>query len=525
MARAGASPRRLHAKFLALYATLVVFVASLNFLCSDVSREGRSSDHGFLPQQGSARDGRLRELFDAALAQTTAILYRRSPADLEYWRSQRPPLVYIYDTIADEYSDVATVSACVDERHGVQPGALTNATGVPLPPWRNCRWRPAICESTVHRPYTRKQGEFRADKHNFNQDVAYLARFVEAYPAAYKTRDPTRADVFLVPFPILSFCLCHRDFLAKSDRCRADFDRIERDVAAKLVHRRNRSYAARHLFLYGADRWKGDKKLDRLTKGGLALSLGPVHAANPTSGELAVPYICPSADLQPRAVHDRPRAWWTRDRPFALGAAFGTSRGLSERQEFLARAKEFVGTSLGGKNHSIRDLRKGRGRMSRINFSHLYRNSTFCLILKGDFCAQKRFFEALLNGCIPVVPTYRNGTHGIGTHVYDETCDVASTYPFSRGSLTPGDGGGVDMLSDVVLTFEGEKCGYPCMREPMKRLLSNWTALQERQLRLREYALLSSFGLTDASYGYPDAFMAFVVALRHKVWHLRKVGG
>ena len=458
------------------------------------------SDERFVPNHDSAeKDHSTEQMFDAALSKTTSMLYRHS-AELDYWMAQPAPAVYVYDHISAEYSDVANVSACVDRRHGTGPDDGKDSRREPFPPWNNCRWQPSICENT-HAPRSPKQEEFLSHKNNYNQDVAYLERFENTYP--YKTTDPSQADLFLVPFPIKSFCLCRKDFKKHKPRCMADFDQIQRNVMDKLTHRRNHS--SKHVFLYGADQWM-DKRLDRLTEAGLSISLGPVKKSK--SGWIAVPYISSSAMVQPRTIYDRPREWWTRDRRFALGAAFGTPKKLIDRRKFIQHPEQHVGISIAGKNNSIHDL--GLGRTAFFNFGQLYRNSTFCLVLAGDNCPQKRFFEVILNGCIPILPTY-------GPHYARGGCHVESTYPFSKGSMLPGDGG-VDM-TNIILTYDGKDCGFPCLREPMERLLSNQTALHEHQLRLREYAMLSSFGFSNESYGYPDAFMGTIVALRHKIWH------
>merc|ERR1712183_567426 len=100
-------------------------------------------------------------------------------------------------------------------------------------------------------------------------------------------------------------------------------------------------------------------------------------------------------------------------------------------------------------------------------------------------------------------------------------CKYLTTYPFAKGTLLYEDNdSGMDM-EDVILTYNGT-CGLPCMKEPLERLLSNQTALRERQWKLREYAMLSSFALENESLEYPDAFMATIVSLRHKLW--RRMG-
>jgi hypothetical protein len=143
---------------------------------------------------------------------------------------------------------------------------------------------------------------------------------------------------------------------------------------------------------------------------------------------------------------------------------------------------------------------------------------TFSFQLPGDECSQKRFFDAILNGCIPVAKLLDDGK-GMPRFVA-WNCVVSFTYPFSQGSILGGRSkttkAGIDMFG-IVLTYDGE-CGFDCMRAPMERLLSNETALREHQLRLRDYAMLIGFGLSEESYEYPDAFMATMVSMRHKLW-------
>lgn len=165
--------------------------------------------------------------------------------------------------------------------------------------------------------------------------------------------------------------------------------------------------------------------------------------------------------------------------------------------------------------------------LDQSNHMPTMQHTTLILQLMGDGCAQKRFFDVILNGCIPVVAIFHDDGGGESS-LLKEGCKVSRTYPFSKPynsvsgrsvNTTTSDGFGLDLL-DIVITYNGT-CGMACMKEPMERLMNNQTALRQHQLRLHEYAILSSFGLEEESYQYPDSFMATVVSLRRQLWHQR----
>ena len=67
-------------------------------------------------------------------------------------------------------------------------------------------------------------------------------------------------------------------------------------------------------------------------------------------------------------------------RPFAMGAAFGIPKTTKERANFLNNYTKFIGTSMEGKPHSIHGSPQRDSTF--IDFMSLYRNSTFCLIVR-----------------------------------------------------------------------------------------------------------------------------------------------
>jgi hypothetical protein len=163
------------------------------------------------------------------------------------------------------------------------------------------------------------------------------------------------------------------------------------------------------------------------------------------------------------------------------------------------------------------------------NITHVYRNSILCPILPGDGCAQKRFFDVILNGCIPLVPIFESSKHEKREFPYSffghQECSTRITYPFAKGTFWRSKTAGLDIM-DFVLPYDGTCC-LKCMADPIVKMMANKTALQELRLRLRRYASLATFRLSseddhidDESYHFPDAFTAALVSVRHYLWNL-----
>lgn len=139
--------------------------------------------------------------------------------------------------------------------------------------------------------------------------------------------------------------------------------------------------------------------------------------------------------------------------------------------------------------------------------------------MPGDGCAQKRFFDTLLNGCIPLVPLFPSSDKDAPfSFHHTKGCSTRITYPFAKGTFFRDADAGFDIL-DMVATFNGT-CGFPCLRSALIDLVSNTSMLHEKQNRMRDYATVIRFGLTQNSNDHPDVFSALMVRLRHHAWHI-----
>lgn len=458
-----------------------------------------------------------------AILATTRLLYRDSPpAVQQFWLSQPPPKVYIYDTIPATFSDVQVISECVDRTFLGE-----NISDVWVTRKQNCRWRPTICDDhTVARKF--KQEMFVYYRYNYNMDVTILDKF-HRYP--HQTKNPSEADLFVVPYPHKSHCLCHKNFRHYSAKCAVAFEDIHSNVMQNLhlwkVPATSIPYSQeRHVFFYGADWLQELRSFRAATANSITLSLGPVLPCDKTlekpCGHVTVPYVATDRDFQP-PMWSEPASVWTPsvDRPYLLAASLGSPKGLQLRREFLQNWSSWIGEAINGKPHAIVDMGAERvgTKPASQQFMQLYRNSTVCLILPGDGCAQKRFFDTLLNGCIPMVPLFPSNDKDSPFSFYRANrCSTRITYPFAKGTFFRDPDAGFDIL-DMVVTFNGT-CGLSCLRSALIDLVSNSSMLQEKQNRLRDYTTVIRFGLTHDSNDYPDAFSSLMVRLRHHAWHI-----
>jgi hypothetical protein len=139
----------------------------------------------------------------------------------------------------------------------------------------------------------------------------------------------------------------------------------------------------------------------------------------------------------------------------------------------------------------------------------------------------KRFFDVILNGCIPLVPLFYESSNALpypSSHdnpTWFVVTNVLATYPYAKDLQFRGDRvAGVDWLNDMMVTFNAT-CGAPCARKAMDRVLSDTSELQRLQGNIKKYAPLFCYGLEHNMYRHVDAFYALLVNIRHYLYSLR----
>ena len=431
---------------------------------------------------------------DDVWRQTTQILYQNS-SHLDEWLAKPPIKLYIYDTLAEEFS-VEAVSTCINNKFNADKS-------------NNCGWDPVVCNenSSGSYPY------FNLYRTNFNNDVVLLKRFLRY---EYITKNPSEADIFIVPYPHKSHCICRQKSHTKA-MCVYSYKLVEKEVIGKLDF--YNAYPSKHLFILGSDWDLANPPLRK--KSILQLSLGPADGCrkrgkgpSANCGSLVVPYVNTDFEYQPKQLAELSESWWLdRERHYGLTAIMGTPAHLKVRVVFYQNATRMLGDNIGGMPIHLSTNGNDRNLKRHDIAMNIYRNSTFCPILPGDDCAQKRFFDVILSGCIPVVLRYPSDEKGWPSWFARGECSIRRAYPFGRGSFFNDENAGIDYRTFVVEI--DDDCGLECMKPKLEELMSKPDTVRLLRRNLMSFARLLSYGLDEASYGYIDAFSALLVTLRH----------
>ena len=442
--------------------------------------------------------------FYRAVTEATQLLYRDSSSLLQ-WVTQPLPRIYVYENIPDDWSDPWEVSNCVDHALGNDENDDKKV----------CSWQPQVCQDTAV-PFNTTN----TLRYNYNSDVGLLELF-RKYPS--RTDDPAKADLFVVPYPYWSHCLCSRTrkrfYKTPLDECPYDFSTMDKNIQLPHWTEKNKN---RHLWILGVE-WDLIKEDEFLNKLGVSLTVGaaPCKASNKVSPcpVIVHPYFSTGVGYQPNKLLTK--SWWKKplsERKYAVAAVHSTPDGLEYRKAFYD-SKDEIGEEIGGKRVILDHI--GTDLPQMTNVVQLYRSSIFCPILPGDHAVQRRFFDVILNGCIPVVPVwYRSRSAGWPSAHQKFGPSVSASYPYARGLPFFGDrDAGIDYVSDLMVTFNAT-CGMPCFRKEVEKVMANTTELQRLQENLQTYAPLFTYGLQDAAYSSMDAFAALIVSLRHYVMSL-----
>jgi hypothetical protein len=148
---------------------------------------------------------------------------------------------------------------------------------------------------------------------------------------------------------------------------------------------------------------------------------------------------------------------------------------------------------------------------------NLYRESIFCPVFRGDTPDQKRFFDVILSGCIPVVMAHYWQQEGSKLTSYFAPGVPNPTFlPWAKGSFGEKyPNMGVD-YSKLVVEIEETGCPYlDCMPSILEGWLKDPAALLEKQKEVAKYACLFSFGMQQNTFQYVDAMSTLLVRAGH----------
>jgi hypothetical protein len=202
------------------------------------------------------------------------------------------------------------------------------------------------------------------------------------------------------------------------------------------------------------------------------------------------------------------------NRTYALAARLGVTPVLYDRMDFVQHhAQRLQREGIAGRPVSIHTL---QARNAMHAATEIYRQSIFCLVLAGDECHQKRFFDILASGCIPVVLEHAesdeaNWTTWFRTH----RCSRRRVYPYSRGIFFGDSEAGIDYTKLVVRISHLDQ-----LQSTLNDLIVHQPrVIAQFQHNIAKYAPLLQYDLLKP-HSKVDAVSAFLVTLQHYLHQL-----
>mmetsp|Transcript_3126 Transcript_3126/g.6885 ORF Transcript_3126/g.6885 Transcript_3126/m.6885 type:complete len:559 (-) Transcript_3126:207-1883(-) len=340
---------------------------------------------------------------------------------------------------------------------------------------------------------------------NVHADIAIIDLF-RNFPG--RTDDPQDADIFIVPYAHASHCHSKPTGVWMGACKHIGYNLMKDGVFNKLNH-----YILnekRHLFLNVINQGNSNPTIRAVP---LSITIGPRYKDT----NIIVPYLNSLPSFQPSVLRNRGKDWWTRPRTYSVAFFFGISnskmRGSPRvwRKFFMEEVQQNWPDTLGGLPYAIRVMTSGNKPPSRF-FTHMYKDSIFCPTLPGDTPPQKRFFDVILMGCIPVVLSFDTEVQGEKKSSWHQPggMSVENSFPWAKGSNSTDPRNEIDYRSFVVEVTGGVEN----VRPTIEALMQNYTEIRRRQLALMKYAPYFSYGMGTDSHKHPDAFSKILESLR-----------
>ena len=272
----------------------------------------------------------------------------------------------------------------------------------------------------------------------------------------------------------------------------------------------------------------------------LVLSFGPRSLAYSQPGHLVASIFNDMPRYQPSVLLDKSSdEHWTRHRKYSfvelsgkknhrMGGALGgrkfRKRFANDISSAYGKHKERV---LGGKPFITNNDNTGAFGMDELPLYDLYSDSVFCPVLSGDAPWQRRFFDVIQSGCLPLVlrwetpglpgnrSWFRPAVYGAA---FTETFSAYQSIPFPK---TMFDG-------DMAIEIDYESFVLECpvnMRQPRdfslirktveEYLVNRTDDIRQKQLNMRQYALAFSIGLGQDAHRYDDGFARLIRQIKH----------
>lgn len=348
---------------------------------------------------------------------------------------------------------------------------------------------------------------------NIHTELALIRLFRTSPCRVYNA---SMADVFIVPYMHTAHCVHSEGYKLFCGNVRKK--EIKR-LLRTLSHYKD--YRDRHAFLLG---WGTHKSRRELVTHPLTLTVGWKHAPERVpETAVIIPPINIHPSFQPSVLLERDESFWTRPRQYSMVAFMGTHnprmpRGPRRyRKYFFDYAKNHWNGTLGGKPYLLVATQGGKNSttlQSGGDAFAAYHDSVFCPILPGDSAWQRRFFDVLMSGCLPLVIEWEM-ERGLSWHTPEEDRDPKDVYPFFPGGFYNERNSLIDYNSFVVRVpgNRRKKRKFSAVQTVVEELLANPQKLKQKQLRLMENAPKLAYGLGLDAHKYDDVFHRILKAM------------
>ena len=241
-----------------------------------------------------------------------------------------------------------------------------------------------------------------------------------------------------------------------------------------------------------------------------------------------MPMVDARPEFQPSVLHSRNEDWWTRPRTYIFSYFYGKENQRMTRSG--RRFRVFFGQDIekhGGSNSTLAGMPFLCHEIKNHNFHEqdalkAYGDSVFCPVLAGDACWQKRFYDVILAGCLPVVLEWTDHNRSESWRswfVPEVDTSVEECYPFMKGQFGNDDSIEID-YDEFVVRSPGNASNnedVSSLRKTMALLVQDTSQIHKMQLALMKAAQRMSFGLGVDAHQSNDAFAHILRALAHLV--------
>jgi hypothetical protein len=273
---------------------------------------------------------------------------------------------------------------------------------------------------------------------NMATEYALLQLFRTSPCRVYNT---SRAHYFFVPYMHHSHCILTPGYYVGCGQV-PDTEMAALFATLPLYTPATRE---RHIFLNAYDDFMSKPQIRGRNKF-IRLNSGPLNKDEP--GGIVLPIFHDGTDYQPSMLRKKEDSWWTRPRKYAFSVFFDPrlnprmnkkSQGRRFRGYFVDSLRDYPET-LAGYPYLVMligtttnaNVTTGELPPATIDYVEAYRESVLCPILPGDNCWQRRFFDVIRNGCLPLVLEWPMDNGERSWHTPGQ-CSTQLAYPFNKG--------------------------------------------------------------------------------------------